>query len=880
MNTSRLFTWVDVDAYFRMVLEQGGWPDWLQFASCYGSVLDLGVLSNHADLVGWLKSHFGPRVLTEGEVISLALDGGSNRFITVVPEVVDAAAAPLKLLFDPAGKIARPRPLVAQVASTPQLPIFAFHSFKGGVGRTTAALAFALELTKQSAPSPRRILLIDADMEAPGITFLLESRLPSLPVSFADFIALANEEVGTNRSRQAAAIVAESVRDLIFEGLTVLPAYRSADLYESSGVRPEHLIRNASDPFVVSGLIRELAAAVGAEAVVIDLRAGISEISSGLILDPTVNRVFVTTLGGQSVRGTRSVLAKVARSDELIASAVPLDQARRDISIVFSQVREDQKSNLLVAEVETLLSAAAVAPSEDFVTPNVCVIDYVGDLALMGKSWDGCLEQVRKADIASPLKSISAGAFPVRPHGPQSVSSPDAARTQLADFASKTEYAESGDGDEFLVTPALDHLASDHVSDVPVVAVVGQKGAGKSYTYLQLLRHTRWSQFVKATTDKESTVEADIFPLLEPINLTGAALQLVREAREAGVAKFTGHRVPAATAVRDLVRSAMSSDFHESQWRDLWFQAMAVALGLPAGVADPVAAVTACVAQAGTPLVFVVDGLEDLFQNIHTDEQEQRALRALLLDVVAWLSQVPGRPIGLVVFVRRDMVLAAIRQNPGQFLHRFQPYELRWERIDALRLVTWVADQSMAIPLQLEGRDESDLAEDLIPLWGLKLGAHDSREAHTADWVLAALSDFKGQVQARDVIRFLRVAAEESKSDQYWTDRLLTPPGLKRAPVTCGREKISEIEQETPQLKSVFARLRDVPSELKRVPFSAGEIGLEAAQVELLERNGIVLREPDGYYMPEMFRQGLGFVVPKGARPRVLALAKRARSGS
>ena len=60
-----------------------------------------------------------------------------------------------------------PWPLVR--GKTP--PIVTFHSFKGGVGRTTLVAAYACRLA--SAVDPRRVAVIDLDVEAPGLASLL-----------------------------------------------------------------------------------------------------------------------------------------------------------------------------------------------------------------------------------------------------------------------------------------------------------------------------------------------------------------------------------------------------------------------------------------------------------------------------------------------------------------------------------------------------------------------------------------------------------------------------------------------------------------------------------------------------------------------------------
>lgn len=41
------------------------------------------------------------------------------------------------------------------------------------------------------------------------------------------------------------------------------------------------------------------------------------------------------------------------------------------------------------------------------------------------------------------------------------------------------------------------------------------------------------------------------------------------------------------------------------------------------------------------------------------------------------------------------------------------------------------------------------------------MGADGSKTARTIRWVLASLSDFNGQLQARDIVRFLQYATED-----------------------------------------------------------------------------------------------------------------------
>ena len=100
------------------------------------------------------------------------------------------------------------------------------------------------------------------------------------------------------------------------------------------------------------------------------------------------------------------------------------------------------------------------------------------------------------------------------------------------------------------------------------------------------------------------------------------------------------------------------------------------------------------------------------------------------------------------------------------------------------------------------------------------MGPLNSREAFSANWVLAALSDFNGQLQARDLVRLIHYASEKALNlENPPEDRLLPPSAIKNALDPCSVEKIDEIQAEITDLKEIFAKLKKVPPEQKQVPF-------------------------------------------------------------
>ena len=70
---------------------------------------------------------------------------------------------------------------------------------------------------------------------------------------------------------------------------------------------------------------------------------------------------------------------------------------------------------------------------------------------------------------------------------------------------------------------------------------------------------------------------------------------------------------------------------------------------------------------------------------------------------------------------------------------------------------------------------DSKLTEYMLAAWGEKMGTERSREARSRGWFMAALSDFNGNIQARDIVRFLEESARGSVEDARWADRLLVP---------------------------------------------------------------------------------------------------------
>ena len=157
--------------------------------------------------------------------------------------------------------------------------------------------------------------------------------------------------------------------------------------------------------------------------------------------------------------------------------------------------------------------------------------------------------------------------------------------------------------------------------------------------------------------------------------------------------------------------------------------------------------------------------------------------------------------------------------------------------------------------------------------WGSKLGRDDSKEAFTSRWVIAALSDFNGQLQARDIVRFLMYSTENSAAvNLLYKDRFLMPSEIRKAIIPCSNGKVEEIKQEIRSLYGVFEKLETIREEEKTLPLNLEKLPLTSEEISAMIKQGYLKIYKEQYYIPEIIRHHFGFRYQTGARPKVLAL--------
>ncbi|MEY8337642.1 hypothetical protein AALB16_06365 [Lachnospiraceae bacterium 62-35] len=277
-------------------------------------------------------------------------------------------------------------------------------------------------------------------------------------------------------------------------------------------------------------------------------------------------------------------------------------------------------------------------------------------------------------------------------------------------------------------------------------------------------------------------------------------------------------------------------------------------------------------------IILIIDGLEDLCMDAQLIKSDgwKYAVRTICQDMINELDNLDYGNIGIMVFVRKDMLSEAIETNYEQFRNLYLKYELNWSQTEALRLALWLSAKAyppLADDIDIVNAAREVLVEKLTQLWGLKLGKPASKEAFSDRWIIAALSDFTGQLQARDIVRFLQYSTNSfSDMKRKHLDRLIMLANIKEAIAPCSEDKLREIKSEMKNIYEILEKFLKMDADKKTLPMTLDKIDLTGEQIARLETQGFLKISDRKYYLPEIIRLALGFKYEKGARPKVLSL--------
>lgn len=899
---ARLLTWLDVERLLKHATAL--WsklPEGLHAIDCFSDGMEIRHAAHDEIVDDWMSEVFGHAYDRDHRAIRLQMAEAKYPVQLVKEAAVQPSEVHLAypLWQDVAYLPAEASDQRTTLSEPPQRPwpkfwqtgpdMVSFHSFKGGVGRTTALMTYVAACLQEPSEGPKKILVIDADLEAPGVSFWLDD-VNRPTVSFVQLLeALHYPPVSVESTLD---FFADELRktSLSISGLQrelfVLPAALDLAEIQDMPVAPEHLARDPDNPWRLSDHLQSLGRRLGVDAVFVDLRAGLSELASPILFDPRVDHFLVSTVAPQSVMGMAEVLRRLHAFDHRLPAEQRVNAKPTVIvSLLTKELRETESYE------RALRILGEAYPASDDLTSGVQWLEaeFLSTLMSIGTLREALamLPQSSRlfasaSEWATALYAAPTSLAQDAPALASTLSPRQEQASRLHKVSSQAQFAESGASAPILATEPLLNLGKHHAKELPNLLMIGAKGAGKTFTYRQIVGSTKWGSFLaKLGFAAESTIDASIFPALWSDNIPDTPGGEIKKA-QGGVLDLIHGDKQKLLHGSDLLRSIREARGNPpASWDDFWDELVARQLGVAHG---GLGALNLELARQSARVIVAFDGIEDAFEDA-THGAASEAVQALLR-LPNRLSELENRHIGAMIFVRLDYVQAAVRQNLGQLLQRYQPFRLQWNPESFLRLAFMLACEANIFeedPKSAESLRIEQLKSKLERLWGKRLGSEKSKEAHSARWVYAALCDLKGNVQARDLVRFLKFAAEfeSGRTGSSWTDRVLSPESMRKAIPSCSQEKVDEAAAEIAPLRKWKQIMQKEGVKLVKVPFSQTAVHLTPDLLVALQEIGVIYEDLDGdlgedrLFLPEIYRSGLGFQTSATGRPRMQALLKK-----
>lgn len=762
----------------------------------------------------------------------------------------------------------------------PGAPVIAFHSYKGGVGRTLSIIAYVRSIIEKYGTT-KKVLIVDGDMEAPGLTWLGREQYGDYEFSYIDLLNI---------------ISAKGINDVVYERLGhilegsylkfhddklsieqfFLPTYRNdaqlLDIYS----KPERIMIGEKNKYVIADAVSIIGKLLKADAVLVDLRAGISEYSAPFLFDPRVIKYVVTSTSDQSIIGTDLLLSQLRKQKNNTIENIILTMVNN------KTLSKKDKEHIY----QRLLRDNSVDNDED-VSKDIAKIDTIVEI----EKQDSLIHLGSLNEICDVLNGMSAvneiygtlvkNIFPDKEVIEQfSNRQIEAFRRSLNDIARENVTAEGNDKVNLLITKSVMQLRS-FTRELPKINILGAKGSGKTYLYKQMLAAKTWNAFLSVIEKEDySGYETMICPVLsseDRSNFIPLIDDCLRTCKEAIPKLKIDDNILSVN--ESTIRTAVEAELNVNQWIDEWEN---VIWNMFEGV-DNWKTFNSYLQSINKRIIFIFDGLENL---LYTDSAknilDKNAVKAICKGLINRLLEKRLDNIGVIVFVRKDIAESAIDINFEQFRGQYQKYELNWEQEDALKLA-WKLMDNAAKQQNIILTDDNTpiynltgnvIEQNLNKVWGKKMGPDDSKTAGSNRWVRASLSDFNGQLQARDIVRFLKYATTGNKEGKRkYNDRLISPDMMKAAVQEASKEKLDEVEKEIQPLQKSFKILKEVSNNKKQVPLRQDVLDmLQSEDMKLLERHGY-LKEADGeYYIPESVRYALGYNKTKRGGIKLVSL--------
>ncbi|MBQ7585187.1 MAG: hypothetical protein IJU40_02930, partial [Desulfovibrionaceae bacterium] len=480
--------------------------------------------------------------------------------------------------------------LPTRIKGEPEL--HTFFSFKGGVGRTMALTSLVLHAVKnmQSSVAEPKILLIDADTEAPGLTYWMNEEFSDSPFSYLDLLAVTAEALHQGQDPSwAVEKAANYIQSMRFELLNsqqtiyFLPAFKNNRQLFRQLIKPDSLALSTENPWLIGKIFFDLGTKLKVNHIFVDLRSGLSELSGPLFYDPRVQRTLVTSTSEQSIAGTLVALERLATLQKFFATTDYVDRTRLLINFIPPNEHIDQITERLEAAMQEFFNDKEAA------SPGSWLFTSGFDQKLLGLG--KLIKALSVLDKSETLKNFSRNFWAefknkedVKSVNQEDLDNLEKITYELI-FAELVEWQNS-----FLSIVPYRNLVTSMINQTPNVCIMGAKGSGKTFLFRILTSCKNWQQFCTNLKIK-SDYSIPILPVFASKNFSPENLKITKDVFLNAQKVLTSdiNQVNYFNDISFQIENAFASVKEKSltEWRNDWFKILTMIFNINISEGDP-----------------------------------------------------------------------------------------------------------------------------------------------------------------------------------------------------------------------------------------------------------------------------------------------------
>ncbi len=702
--------------------------------------------------------------------------------------------------------------------------IATFYSFRGGVGRSTALGLVAGILATEKK---RRVVIVDFDLEAPGISILLESDIEQINQENYGVLDYLYQRFLTPEENFPPIESCIYQVELKARGeLFLVPVgeydenyiHRLAELDRGT---LQAFYRRENNP--VEQLIEDIKEQLNPDVILIDARPGFNDTSAIALLDLADLGIICFSPTDQSFKGLSWIVQTVRKQYQY--------RGKPDLRFVLTPMPAvaTEQRQIWISKVEDWIEENWRVPSYTTVNELYYEVNYNPNISTLS-SLVNDLPKSLLDNYLSIAEVIDASLQDVKP-SPTTDTDKATKKTILNELNFVAATAQDIEPEKI---PEIFHRTEDFpkfLSDKNWL-IRGAKGTGKSLLFRLFVEQPEAAKKLASyylDISNINFVAGHGKPTIKSSILEGAALASYEGEVGNDCWKyfwlnyallqlcFSLPELQLLPNINDNLKALIATEKPRSADIVSWLVEQAKSSTASLETFDQLRDINSWLQENNRRVWLLYDELDTGFGYSQEDYQRRRkALEALL---AWWLESGIGlKYIVPKIFLREDIWNQLNFTNKGHFVGR--SLELKWEEADLWRLVlrqvlnnsgslSQTIDRESGVKVErLENIELKQLRKSLFPLWGEKMGR--GKAAYTYNWVRQRTADSQDNRFPRSLILLLDEAVKREKnlSTEYTDSRILRPRSLSDVLPKVSKQRVNEVRNEYPELEKLLDKLQ------------------------------------------------------------------------